>query len=248
MENNNLVVWEKEYKEKKLMSGDKPQKSFLKFLKFLKKESKKEREGGVFMGGNLTNTQKTVLDLGSGNGKNSVFLAKKGYGVFGLEFSKNAIDLAQDLKSKNIGEIKIFGGEVSFWQKSIGEKFDFSDDSFDIILDITSSNSLNKKERETFLQESQRVLKKDGYFFARGLLKDGDTNAKLLLKKYSTEEKNTYKIPEFGLTERVFEKKELEGLYGKYFKILNFEKETHYTTYGSNKYKRNFWVLYMKKK
>jgi SAM-dependent methyltransferase len=218
------------------MSGNKPQKSFLRFLKFFKKENKKK-----------INSLK-ILDLGSGNGKNSIFLAKKGYKVSGLEFSKNAIKLSKILEKKNKEEIKVSGGEVSFFEKSIGEKFNFSNENFDIILDITSSNSLNEKERKICLEESFRVLKKEGVFFARGLLKDGDKNAKFLLKSFPAEEKNTYKIPEFNLTEKVFEKKELEEMYGKYFNILKFENETHYTTYRNKKYKRNFWILYLTKK
>lgn len=233
---NNLKVWEKEYGDKKLMSGDKPQKSFLNFLRFLKKEKKI----------NVKNLK--VLDLGSGNGKNSVYLATKSCQVFGLEFSRSAINLAKDLKKKSIEEIKISDGEVSFFQKSIGQNFDFLDENFDIILDITSSNSLSDKERETFLKESNRVLKKNGYFFARGLLKNGDKNTNFLLKNFPAEEPNTYTIPEFGLTEKVFEKKELEEVYGKYFNIEKFQKETHYTTYGNKKYKRNFWILYLTKR
>ena len=132
---------------------------------------------------------------------------KKGYKVIGLEFSKNAIKLAENLKKKSNEEIKILKGKLNFIEKSIGKKLNFSNESFDIILDITSSNSLNEKEREMYLKESSRVLKKNGYFFARGLLKDGDKNANFLLKNFPAKEKNTYTIPEFNLIERVFEKK-----------------------------------------
>lgn len=241
----NLKVWEKEYSEKKLMRGDKPQKSFLKFLKFVKKEKKRK---ALLETDDYADNQTRVLDLGSGNGKNTVFLAEQGMEVFGLEFSKNAIRLAEDLKEEKRNEIDISGGSAEFFCKSIGGGFGFSDESFDMILDVTSSNSLNDKERRMYLQESYRVLKKDGYFFTRGLLKDGDKNAKILLKKFPTSEKNTYKMPEFNLTEKIFEKKELEIMYGEFFNILKFEKETHYTTYGNKKYKRNFWILYLNKK
>ncbi len=222
------------------MRGDKPQKSFLNFLKWLKKERRKAGEGSALAG-------LKVLDLGSGNGKNSVYLAERGAKVFGLEFSAEALKLANDLKNKRIKEIKIKGGSVEFFEKSIGEKFDFPDEYFDLILDITSSNSLDEKEREIYLKESRRVLKKGGHFFARGLLKDGDKNAKFLLKNFPAGQKDTYKIPDFDLVERVFSKEDLLREYGKRFRILKFEKETHYTNYGERKYKRNFWILYLKK-
>jgi SAM-dependent methyltransferase len=223
------------------MSGDKPQKSFLNFLKWLKKENNGAEKGKAFFG-------LKVLDLGSGNGKNSVYLAKKGAEVIGLEFSNQAINLAEDLLKKSLAEIKVTGGSLKFFQESIGKDFNFPDNYFDLLLDITSSNSLNEKERENFLKESSRVLRPGGYFFARGLLKDGDKNANFLLKNFPAQEPGTYTIPEFGLTERVFSKKELLDLYQKYFEIKEFKKETHYTTYGNRKYKRNFWILYLTKK
>ncbi len=232
----NFDVWEREYKNSKLMTGWKPQKSFLRFLKFVSKEKKEQKKGRV-----------KVLDLGSGNGKNSIYLAKKGFEVYGLEFSKEAIKIAEKKKREDEKEIKLNGGQVFFLNKSIGEKYDFSDEEFDIVLDITSSNSLNEKERNLYIRETSRVLKRGGYFFARGLLKDGDKNAKFLLKNFPISEKDTYKIPNFGLIERVFSKKDLFDFYQEKFKILDFFKEIHYTFYGVKKYKRFFWVLYMKK-
>lgn len=237
---NNLLVWNKEYRNNKLMMGDKPQKSFLRFISFVKKDIKKNT--GIFSFLNLK-----ILDLGSGNGKNSIFLAKKGCDVLGFDFSQDAILLANKLKEESKKEIKIQGGKVDFINNAIDSKFNISSDTFDIALDVTSSNSLNQKGREIYLSETYRVLKKDGYFFARGLLKDGDKNAKYLLKNFHSKEYDTYTIPSFELSERVFLKNDLLKFYSSKFKILKFEKETHYTTYDNKKYKRNFWILYMKK-
>ena len=61
-----------------------------------------------------------------------------------------------------------------------------------MILDITSSNSLNAKEREIYLSEVNRVLKKNGHFFVRALCKDGDKNAQSLLKKSPGKDYDTY--------------------------------------------------------
>lgn len=222
------------------MSGDKPQKSFLNFLKFVKKEYKKKEV-------TFDISELRILDLGSGNGKNSVYLAVKGAKVQGMEFSQSGINLSEQLKREKKTEMKVAGGEVEFTKSSIGKKFDFPDNSFDIILDVTSSNSLSESERNIYLSESKRVLKKGGYFFARGLLKDGDKNAKFLLKNFKAEQKDSYTIPKFGLTERVFSKEDLLKEYEEFFTIEKFEKETHYTKYAATKYKRNFWMLYMLK-
>ncbi len=92
-----------------------------------------------------------------------------------------------------------------------------------------------------------RVLKKDGYIFVRALCKDGDDNAKRLLKDSPGKEYDTYIIKEIGLTERVFTKDDLIKTYNKYFRILSLEKKTSYSTFNNRIYKRNYWLIYLTK-
>ncbi len=80
------------------------------------------------------------------------------------------------------------------------------------------------------------------------MLKDGDKNAKKLLKDFPGKQKDTYVIPRFGLVERIFTREDFVELVKKDFDLLKFDKETHYTTYGDTKYKRNFYISYLKNK
>ena len=215
-------IWENEYGKPKLISlSDKPAKSLRDFVRFLRKERGLE----------LSNLN--ILDLGCGNGKNSLYIAEQGIGnsITGIDISETAIKYAQELVS---------GGK--FIKGSIGEEFPFPDASFDIILDITSSNSLNESERIIYLSECKRVLKPGGYLFLRTLCKDGDKNAQNLLKTNPGKEKDTYIMPDIGLTERVFSREDLIAFYSPFFELLYLEKETHYTKFGGKSYKRNFWV------
>jgi SAM-dependent methyltransferase len=231
--NKNKQIWEKEYYKKNLMRGDKPQRFFLNFVKFVKKEYKKNNSTLNFF-------DLKALDLGAGEGKNSIYLAERGLDVYGIEFASNAIRVARELAREK-------GVKITMIEKSFGSNFDLADDFFDIIVDINSSNSLNEIERKIYVEESFRVLKSGGYFFVRIPAKDGDSNAKKLLKQFPAKEKDTYIIPEFGLKERVFSREDLIECYGKLFEIVKLEKETRYTTYGSKKYKRNFWILVLRK-
>ena len=205
---------------------DKPQKDFLNFLKYIKKEQK------------TIVTGLNILDLGCGLGKNSIYLAKLDNTVCGTDISTEAIRIAKERAQK---EDQIINFQVS----NIGSNYSFDDESFDLIVDVMSSNSLNEAEREIYLDEVKRVLKPKGYFFVRTLRKDGDKNAKNLLKQSPGPEKNTYKIKELGLVERCFEEKELVELYSKNFEILKLDRKTAYTKYGNQSYKRNYWLLYM---
>ena len=223
------IAWENEYQNPQLITKeDRPQKDVLRLFKFLKKV------GGIALE-NLT-----VLDLGSGTGRNANYLAELGNKVIGLEISPTAIDLAES-RAK---EMRI---EVEYLLHDIGSVYPFGNETFDLVLDVTSSNSLNSKEREIYLSEVFRVLKKGGYFFVKGLCKEGDKNAKALIKINPGLEPDTYINEDMNLIERVFTQQDFINLYAKYFKIIKLIKKTNYTRFRGQSYKRNFWLAYMKK-
>lgn len=223
-------VWDQEYRAPKLVTlSQEPHNDVRKFWKFLKKESRG------------TETNLRVLDLGSGTGKHSFYFAELGATVTGIEISETALKIAKERKAAQ----KV---SVTFLQGDIGKKYPFEDASFDIILDVLSSNSLSEQERAVYLVESYRVLKKSGWFMIKILCKDGDANARALLATNPGKEKDTYTIREIGLTEHVFSKKDLETTYGEFFLIRKLEKNSSYTLLNSRRYKRNFWVAYCQKK
>ena len=204
-------VWEKEYKNSKLLvKENKPSSDIVRFVKFLRKEQ------GIVID-NLR-----ILDLGSGMGRNSFYFAELGAKVVGFEISQTAIKIAED-------NAKLVGLNIKYKKQSIGEKFPVEDASFDVILDVLSSNSLIEEEREVYITESQRVLKKNRYFFVKALCKEGDDNAKYLLKNFPGKEKDTYIMPELGVTERVWTKEDFTKTYEKFFTILHLDKKTTYS-------------------
>lgn len=221
-------IWENEYRKPQLVTLSKEPITAMKdFVRFLRKEKGLE----------LSNLN--ILDLGCGNGKNSFYIAEQGFNnkIVGIDISETAIRHARELAP-----------EGNFIKGSIGKPLNYSDSHFDIVLDITSSNSLSESEREIYLNETHRVLKSGGFLFIRALCKDGDANAKNLIKSNPGKEKDTYIMPELGLTERVFSKEDLLATYAPFFENLFLEKETHYTKFNGKSYKRNFWVGYWGKK
>lgn len=209
------------------MTGEKPAKSFTRWVKYLKKQG-------------LDFSSVQVLDLGSGEGKNALYLAGIGAQVECIEIAQNAVRTTKQ-------KIDLAGlcDQVRVQQGSIGEIYDFADNYFDLIIDVTSSNSLSEKERSVYLAESARVLRSGGQMFVRVLCKDGDANAKQLIKDHPGPEYDTYVMPGWGQTERVFSETDIRNLYGQYFDILKLEKETHYTKFAGREFKRNFWVMYL---
>lgn len=208
--------------------GEEPQADVLRFFKWIKKEQKID----------IGNCK--ALDLGCGTGRNSNHLASLGADVTGIEIASNALNEAKR-------RAQAMGVSVRYIEQSIGERWPIEDDSIDLILDVTSSNSLSETERETYLKEIDRVLKPDGFAFVRALCKDGDKNAKELIKQFPGPEKDTYVLKGVGITERVFTEADFRSAYSSILDILKLEKKTGYQRWGQQSYKRNYWLGYMRK-
>ncbi len=130
----------------------------------------------------------------------------------------------------------------------MGDTFPFPDASFDIIIDVMSSNSLTEAERAVYMSEMNRVLKPGGHIYIKALCKDGDHNAKNLIKLSPGKEYDTYIMPEIGLTERVWSATDFKAYYGAVFSIEQLDKKTNYSKLNNRSYKRNFWLAYLTKK
>jgi SAM-dependent methyltransferase len=206
-------VWEREYKNPKLLTKKaEPQTDVKNFLKFLRKQQGVEIEG------------QSALDLGSGTGRNGNYLGRLGAVVKGIELSPTAVSLARERADGK-------DWPVDYQVGNFGTTLPFADHSFDIILDVMSSNSLNESERRIYLMETNRVLKKNGYFFVKSLCKDGDKNAKNLLLKFPGAESDTYINTDMDLVEKVFSETDLRVMYGNFFKILRLMKKTNYVRF-----------------
>lgn len=226
---NQKSEWEREYKNPLFVTkGSDPQADTLRFLKYLKKEEKFRVE------------ERVVLDLGCGTGRNSNYIADKGNSVIGIEISSTALEIAK-------ARAKEMGVEVDYRLGDIGMPYAIEDKTVDVIIDVTASNSLDEAGREVYLNEMNRVLKDDGYIFVRALCKDGNKNVKALLLSDPGREKDTYVLRKLGLVERVFSREDILALYGKYFKVIKLEKKSGYTTYDDRVYKRDYFLMYLKK-
>lgn len=211
--------------------GSEPQADVLRFLKSYKKSVRETGRIG----------SSKVLDLGCGTGRNANYLASLGAEVVAIEIASNAIREAR----KRAVAMSV---NVKYIEQSIGEKWPVESESVNLILDITSSNSLNEAERKVYLEEAVRVLRPGGTFLVRALCKDGDKNAKFLLKDNPGREHDTYILKGIGIEERVFTEADFKELYGQYFEIVSLEKRSGYQRWGNQSYKRNYFLAYLLKK
>lgn len=99
-----------------------------------------------------------VLDLGCGNGTVALQMAKKGYEVYGIDVSKEAIDWALEIALKE-------GNEVAFSVGSVVDLSRYEDGFFDVVIDSNCLHCILGDDREKVLSEVSRVLKRNGLFY-----------------------------------------------------------------------------------
>jgi SAM-dependent methyltransferase len=221
------IAWEREYKKPTFLTKkNEPQQDVVRFVRFLKKEG-------------IDIKTSVVVDLGSGTGRNSNYFASFGAKVYGVEISKTAVAQAE----KEAQEKKL---RVSYCTQSMADHIPVGTAGANVIIDITSSNSLTETERVSYIDEIQRILKPGGFLFVKALAKDGDQNAKNLLKKFPGKEIDTYVMPETGIIERVFSREDFLEVYKNLTSVF-LEKKTSYSRFGNQPYRRNFWIAYFQK-
>ncbi len=103
-------------------------------------------------------SQIKILETGCGSGANLWMLASEGFHAHGLDISQEGIDLCKDrLTSMQL--------DADFSCASMTD-IPYDDHSFDAIIDVFSSHCLELKEKQKYLSEVARLLKKGGHFFS----------------------------------------------------------------------------------
>jgi ubiquinone/menaquinone biosynthesis C-methylase UbiE len=103
---------------------------------------------------------KTLLDVGCGNGRDSLYFARKGLKVTAVDFSKNGLKLLKRIidrdKIKNITPIC---RETT--------KLNFKDNSFDVIYAHLSLHYFYDKTTTKIFDKLYKMLKKNGLIFIK---------------------------------------------------------------------------------
>jgi len=135
---------------------------------------------------NLFSENKLVLDLGCGSGYGSAILAKKAWGVHGIDKTEDAIDFAKRYYDK--GNVEWFVEFFPLIQKE--------DKKYDVV--VCHEVIEHVEDDMLLLQEIKRVMKDDGIFVGTTpIKKEHEGPAKWHMREYSMKE---YKI----LLKRVF--------------------------------------------
>lgn len=139
----------------------------------------------------------SILDMGSGSGRHSVLLAKNGFKVVGIDFSKESLKLAKNW-SKNEGV------KVNFVHDNIHKKLKFRDSSFDAVIAIDSLHYDTRESLKFTLKETARILKDKGMIFLTLPTKSAN---KLVTHLVFTEEEILDFLKDFDVVDKFYDDK-----------------------------------------
>ena len=150
----NKKFWNKEYDKKgehNLAISTKPSGDLVKFLHWLDKHEAKYGTD-VYIG-----EGSYVYDIGCGNGRNMVYLAKEfGMTGSGFDISLEAIESAREASE---------GLDLEYTAAEMDGTIPLPDNSVELVLDMMASHFLDAEGREKLRQEVVRVLKPGGWLF-----------------------------------------------------------------------------------
>ena len=104
-------------------------------------------------------TPSRVLDIGSGPGENTIFLAEQGFSAVGIDFTPEAVEIAQDRASQHGVDVEFVLGNVLNL-----EQF-FVANSFDYVIDSGLFHSIRSEDLSRFGQQIGYVLKPSGVYY-----------------------------------------------------------------------------------
>lgn len=182
-----------------------------------------------------------AVDIGSGKGRNAVFLAKQGFEVCGIEYIQMAIAAA-----KNLADERGVEDKIHFEFAAADEAWNFADGFFDIAIDSFSSIDIETKHgREICRDEMFRTLKSGGYAMVTVCSAD-DEWEKELISNYPGPEPNSTLWPQNGKFQKDYDEGELRTFY-KDFEIVELKKISKAAfKLGRDGIATNFWLVLRK--
>lgn len=155
---------------------------------------------------------KRVLDVGCGNGNHVVFFAEQGFDVYGLDISKEAIEIARAWLHKRDLNAHLEVGNVT--------RLPFEDKFFDVVISHGVLDHVKFAEAKEAMQEIRRVSAEDAYLYVT-LRSTWDSEC----GRGQEVEKNTFILQEGyekGIIQHFFDLDEIEELLAG-FRIFDIE-------------------------
>jgi len=182
-----------------------------------------------------------VIDIGCGKGRNAIYLAKKGFDVYAVDYSSNAVSHAE----KEAKKIKL-KNPIHFFVQDIDKKWPFEDNFFDLAIDCFSSIDIETAQgREIYKNEMLRTLKQKGLALVT-VVSANDEIEKEFIKKYPGKEKNSVIWPTNGKFQKNYDELELREFYKQFTLLALEEKQKKAYKLDQNYIASNYYLIVQK--
>ena len=173
------------------------------------------------------NSITNILELGCGQGRDSLFFANFGHNVIATDISENAINSVKKIKNEqNIGNLELHLHDTL-------NPFNFTDLKFELIYSNLALQFFNLKQLSGILSNIKKIMKPNS-FFLFSTKKSGD-------KYFNFGNKLSENSFEYnGITRFFFNKSELENILKNHFTIISFEDDSHV---NSDKTESVWWKI-----
>ena len=211
----NQYNWEEDYKSNDILWGLKPNEVLTRYVKLLPENGK-------------------VLDIGIGEGRNALYLAKLGFEVEGIDLSQTAVQRCKELSNKYGVQLKASVNDIL--------SFDISSEKYDLIILSNVLNFFTPDEIRKIINKVNTGLRKNGliYITAFNIAEPSIENIK---KKYEEIDENTYFNHNKNMNLHYFTETEFKGLVSEY-EIISFSNSYSLDlSHGKPHYHSSFEIL-----
>lgn len=182
-----------------------------------------------------------AVDIGSGKGRNAIYLAQCGFDVYAMDYIKQALKIVKE-KAKEDGVSK----RVHAIEAEIDKRWPFADNFFDIAIDSFSSIDIEtRKGRLIYKKEMYRTLKPGGYALVMVVSAEDEWEKKLIATNPGKEKNSTF-WPQNGKFQKDYDEKELREFYKQFTIIKLKEIKKKAFKLGKEYTATNYWVLLQK--
>jgi SAM-dependent methyltransferase len=171
-----------------------------------------------------------ILELGCGQGRDSLFFANFGHNVTATDISENAINSVKKIKNEqNIENLELYLHDTL-------NPFNFNNLKFELIYSNLALQFFDLKQLSQIFSNIKKIMKPNS-FFLFSTKKSGDKYFNFGNKI----SKNSFEYN--GITRFFFSKSELENILKNYFTIISFEDDSHV---NSDETKSVWWKILVK--
>lgn len=162
-----------------------------------------------------------ALDLGMGEGRNAVWLARRGFSVIGVDSSTTAVEIAQRLARRRGVDVETHVGDI--------RDFEIDPESYTLILASAILHFLLPEEVRRLADRMKAGLRPGGFVIAHAFTVDDPGYEALQEQRATLIAERTFFVPELDSPLHYFDFGELQGLFDD-LEILYYAEERHLDT------------------